>query len=69
MHISQSYLMHQCTVDFISDVGGHVDQDIAFDAIDSTKKFSLDIIASCAYGIEVGSMNNFENVTESIGIQ
>ena len=53
MHISQSYLMHQCTVDFISDVGVHVDQDIAFDAIDSTKKFSLDIIASCAYGIEV----------------
>ena len=45
--------MHKCAVDFISDVGAHAEKDIAFDAIDSTKKFSLDIIASCAYGIEV----------------
>ena len=53
LYIWQSYLMHKCTEDFISDIGVHADQDIAFDAIDSTKKFSLDIIASCAYGIEV----------------
>ena len=45
--------MHKCTGDFISDIGVHADQDLAFDAILSTKKFSLDIIASCAYGLEV----------------
>ena len=45
--------MHKCTRDFISDIGVHADQDIAFDTIQSTKKFSLDIIALCAYGLEV----------------
>ena len=45
--------MHNCTGDFISDIGVHADSDTAFDALVSTKKFSLDIIASCAYGIEV----------------
>ena len=51
--ISQSYLMHNCTADFISDLGQHANSDTAFDAIVLTKKFALDIIASCAYGIEV----------------
>ena len=53
--------MHKCTGDFISDVGVHADQDIAFDAIDSTKKFSLDIIASCAYGLEVRRERTLKN--------
>ena len=51
--ISQSYLMHNCTADFVSDLGRHANSDTAFDAIVSTKKYSLDLIASCAWGIEV----------------
>ena len=56
--ILQSYLMHNCTADFISDIGRHADSDTAFNAIASTKKFALDIIASCAYGIEVHRVQN-----------